>query len=195
MKALLFSGGIDSTALAWGLRPSRLLFIDYGQRPVAGERRAARAVSAEIGLILDEVYVDLSLLGSGSMVGGPALPGAPPEHWPYRNQVLLTIAAMRYAQLPLEALIIGSVLGDEQHSDGTSDFRTAFGRLLEVQAGPRLEAPAAHYATEDLIAFYGLPERVLRWTFSCHTGEWACGACRGCHKHHRVIAQLEAKSN
>lgn len=187
MKALLFSGGVDSTALAFGLRPELLVFVDYGQRPARGELRAARAIARELALPLEEIAVDCSALGSGAMAGAEPLAGTPPEHWPYRNQLLITVTAMRLAARSPEALMLGSVRGDEQHSDGSAEFREAVSRVLAVQSGPRLEAPASHLSTEELVASFSVPDRVLGWTFSCHTGEWACGACRGCSKHRHVM--------
>ena len=187
MDVLLFSGGIDSTALAWNLRPGLLFFVDYGQAAAEGELRAARAIAREIGLELETVASDLSSLGSGIMAGGPARPGVPPEHWPLRNQLLVTLAAMRCASLGAERLILGTVAGDEEHDDGTPEFRGSLGSLLALQGGPALHAPGAGVAAEALVERYAVPDRVLHWTFSCHTGPWACGACRGCQKHDRVM--------
>ena len=188
MKALLFSGGIDSTALAWGLRPERLLFVDYGQLAAPGERRAACAIVRELGAHFDEVTIDARQIGSGAMVGGIPVSNAAPEFWPFRNQFLVTVAAMRYADVPLEAIMIGSVMGDDVHPDGTLAFREALAGLLNVQAGPELEAPGADVTTEEMISLYGVPPTLLGWTYSCHTGEWACGSCRGCHKHNQIMA-------
>jgi 7-cyano-7-deazaguanine synthase len=56
---LLFSGGIDSTCLAWMERPDRLTFIDYGQIPAAGEQRACEAIAADLGFRLDVLRADL----------------------------------------------------------------------------------------------------------------------------------------
>lgn len=190
MDVLLFSGGIDSTALAWGLRPGLLFFVDYGQAAAAGERRAAHAIAREIGLELESVAVDLSSLGSGTMAGGEPSPGCAPEHWPFRNQMLVTLAAMRCSALGATGLLLGSVGGDEEHDDGTPAFRGALSSLLLLQNGPRLLAPGEGLTTEELVKIHAVPENVLHWTFSCHTGGWACGSCRGCHKHRRVMDAL-----
>ena len=63
------SGGLDSTAVAVLYRPDRMLFINYGQRPMAGERRAARAVAAATQTPLDEIELDLSSFGTGLLAG------------------------------------------------------------------------------------------------------------------------------
>lgn len=193
MRALLFSGGVDSTALAYALRPDLLLFVDYGQVAAPGERRASRSIAAELSIPLREIAADLSAFGSGTMTGRPperAAATAPPEHWPFRNQALVTLAAMALADLRPRVLLIGTVAGDEEHDDGTAEFRRTLDRLLELQSGPRLDAPAAGASIEKFIVDHAVPEDLLRWTFSCHVAEWACGACRGCAKHDRIMRGL-----
>ncbi len=203
MRALLFSGGIDSTALAHALRPERLVFVDYGQVAAGGERRAARSIAADLKLTLQEIAVDLAAFGSGTMTGRgksrhaeeaaqPDRGGkiAPPEHWPYRNQALVTIAAMALAHERVETIFIGTVAGDDEHDDGTPFFRETLSRLLTSQSGPRLEAPAAESSIEAWLFDHPVPEEIMRWAFSCHVSEWACGACRGCAKHDRVMRAI-----
>lgn len=190
MRILLFSGGIDSTCLAWSFRPDRLLFIDYGQLAAKGEKRAAEAIASALDLRLDSRAADLRGFGHGTMTGQPALSDLAPEFWPFRNQMLVTLAAMAYADLPVNSIMIGSVAGDEVHPDGTAAFRTSMKNLLRTQTSAMLEAPAAEVRTEDLIRQFGVPASLLGWTFSCHTGEWACGTCRGCRKHDEIMRSV-----
>ncbi|MDR3488252.1 MAG: 7-cyano-7-deazaguanine synthase [Bradyrhizobium sp.] len=195
MRALLFSGGLDSTALAWMLRPEKLVFFDYGQRPAKGEERAARAVASTVGIPLDVRRVDMSAFGHGTMsTSGIPLASAlkTPEFWPYRNQMLITLAAMTYAADPLVEILVGTVIGDDAHPDGRKEFVSAIDRLIRQQSGVRVVAPAIEMTTLQLLRKAAVPKSVLGWTFSCHTGEWACGDCRGCNKHRQVIERLEA---
>lgn len=193
MRALLFSGGLDSTALAWTLRPERLLFVDYGQRPAKGEERACRSIASELGARLDVRRVDLTSFGNGTMSpGGVTLSSEAPEFWPYRNQMLVTLAAMAYAAEPLEEILIGTVVTDAAHPDGRPAFLHAIDAVVRVQSGVRVVAPAADITSEELLGKASVPRSLLGWTFSCHTGEWACGACRGCGKHHDVLARVES---
>lgn len=192
MKALLFSGGIDSTALAWGLKPEKLLFVDYGQIAARGELRAASAIARELGTELDVRHLSMRSVGSGTMAGDEPLNASAPEFWPYRNQALITFAAMAYAGQSLDAVIIGTVKGDDsRHADGKPEFIDAMERLLRVQNGPSIEAPAMNFTTERLVKEFGVPRSVLGWAFSCHTGEWACGTCAGCLKHAEVKSHIE----
>lgn len=41
MRALLLSGGLDSTAIAAWQRPDVCVTVDYGQRPARGELAAS----------------------------------------------------------------------------------------------------------------------------------------------------------
>jgi 7-cyano-7-deazaguanine synthase len=183
LRLLLFSGGIDSTAIASMERPDLLFFVDYGQLAAAGELRAARAISAVLEVPLDVHCADLSSFGAGAMVGGKVVSPTAPEFWPFRNQMLVTLAVMAHADRePLE-ILIGTVAGDQVHPDGTQAFVTSMNTLLESQGDYRLRAPAIGLSAEGLMARARLPREILGWTFSCHTGEWACGQCRGCSKH------------
>ena len=195
MRALLFTGGLDSTALAWMLRPEKLVFFDYGQRPAKGEERAARAVAAAVEIALDVRRVDMSAFGHGTMsTYGMPLKSASkaPEFWPYRNQLLITLAAMTYAADSLTEILVGTVVGDDAHPDGRRGFVSAVDSLVWQQSGVRVAAPAIEMTTLQLVRKAAVPKSVLGWTFSCHTGEWACGSCRGCNKHRQVIECLEA---
>ena len=67
MKLLLFSGGIDLSALAAWKRPNIALTIDYGQRPAMGEIAAAAAIASELKICHEVVSIDLSSSGAGPL--------------------------------------------------------------------------------------------------------------------------------
>jgi 7-cyano-7-deazaguanine synthase len=193
VRLLLFSGGLDSTALAWWLKPDQLLFLDYGQVPAAGEERASVQLARELRIPFEARRVDLSAFGSGLMAGGSPDGVHPPEFWPYRNQMLITLAAMAYAERALTEIIIGTVRSDKLHPDGRQSFLRTVDRLVKIQSGVRVAAPASRLSTLQLVQQSKVPLSVLGWTFSCHTGVWACGSCRGCLKHDEVIGQIAAE--
>jgi len=190
--ALLLSGGMDSIAIAYWRRPDLAITIDYGQRPAGGEIRAAAAVCAELNIVHHVICADLSPLGSGDMAGTEALPVASvPEWWPYRNQMLITLAAMRGIALGVQRLLIGTLATDRGHADGTAEYVKAMDTLLRLQEGAmRLEAPAIQWTAAELIRESGIPMEVLAWAHSCHVAEHACGMCRGCRKHYETMAGL-----
>ena len=153
---LLFSGGIDSTVLASWLRPERLFFVDYGQVSAPGEERAVVSIARDLGLPLDVRRVDLRVFGHGTMTGGAALNPDAPEFWPYRNQMLITMAAMAYADRAPLSIVIGTVLGDDVHPDGSAAFREAMAVVLATQGNTTLEAPGAAATTEQTDRYFGI---------------------------------------
>jgi 7-cyano-7-deazaguanine synthase len=183
---------MDSTALAWWKRPNVAYTIDYGQLSAAGEIRAATAVAAAVEATHIIIRVDCSTLGSGDLAGSPPLVIAPvPEWWPFRNQLLLTLAGMRSVADGIDTLLVASVRTDGQHRDGTAEFFTAADNLMSIQEGGlRVEAPAISLTSAELIRRSGIPREVLAWAHSCHTDEYACGTCRGCNKHTSTTEEL-----
>lgn len=191
MRLLLFSGGMDSTALAYQERPDVCLTVDYGQRPAAGEIRAAAALSRHMGLRHEVAAVDFSSLGLGSLAGKPSAEIAQaPEWWPYRNQMLITIAGMRFVAEGLKEIIFGAVATDV-HADGKAPFVRAVDRLVQLQeGGVRVAAPAHRLHPMTLIRKSAIPYDLLGATFSCHVLDTPCGTCRGCQKHADTMSRL-----
>ena len=193
MELLLLSGGLESAALAVWRRPDLALTIDYGQTPAAGEARAAQAVCRELGLQHHVLSADCSAVGSGLLASSPAAAGAPSEEWwPYRNQLLVTLAAAWGVRFDVETIVVGSVLGDgERHADGTQEFYDGLDAVVALQErGVRVFAPAARMTSDELISVSGITDAVLGWTHSCHSSDLACGVCPGCTKHREVLERL-----
>ena len=196
MKALLFSGGIESTCLAVLTKPDMALTIDYGQISAPGELRAARHIASLLNMPHRIIEVPLGHLGTGELAGVPSNNSgcSVSEHWPFRNQILLTIAAMALANCGLRELTIGTVVTDNVHNDGTPHFLKAMERLLQTQlAHFTLNAPASTITTYDLVLRSGVSRDLLGWTYSCHRAEIACGACRGCNKSLELFARLKRR--
>lgn len=192
MKAVLLSGGMDSIALAYWQRPEIAVTIDYGQLAATAELRAAAAVAKELRIGHRIVRVDARSLGQGQMTGKRRFTGAPsPEWWPFRNQLLVTLATMNLVGSGVDELMIGTVHGDDLHSDGSAEFINAINRLVQLQEfGPCITAPAIHMSTVELVRRSGIPYEILAWAHSCHASDLACGTCRGCNKHRETYAAL-----
>lgn len=190
--ALLLSGGLDSTSLAYWQRPEVALTINYGQVCYRGELRAASVVCKELAITHDLINLNCSSLGSGDLAGSAALSIAPvSEWWPFRNQLLVTVGATRSLSLGVETLLIGAVASDSSHVDGTREYLNALASVLKMQEGNlKLLAPAIEMSSEELVLQSRIPLSVLAWSHSCHTSDIACGRCRGCAKHRRVIEAL-----
>jgi len=183
---------MDSIALAFWRRPDAAITVDYGQVPAEAERRAAGAACAAIGIEHHIVQVDCRAVGSGDLAGTTALPIAPvPEWWPFRNQLLVTLAAASALTSRVDALLLGTVRSDGVHADGTPEFVRRASALLEIQEGAlRLEAPAIEMTSAELIRTSGVPTEILAWAHSCHASNLACGRCRGCAKHFAVSREI-----
>jgi 7-cyano-7-deazaguanine synthase len=191
-RAVLLSGGIDSIALANWKRPEIAFTINYGQSSAGGEIRAATKVAQILGMTHEIISVDCSALGSGDLLNKPATSIAPaPEWWPFRNQMLVTFAAMRGCVLDVREIMVGSVAGDGFHSDGTAEFYRRLDAVVNLQeGGVRVSAPALEMTSYDLIVKSNTSLSLLSWAHSCHRADFACGQCRGCNKHREVMAKL-----
>jgi len=189
MTALLLSGGMDSTAIAYWKRPSVAITIDYGQKPAPGEIRAASAICSALNIEHVLISADISELGSGDLVGDAPSKRAPAsEWWPYRNQFLISLAAMKCHHLGSSELMIGALKTDGFHADGTREFIDRINALLSLQEGNlKVFAPAIALTATELVRRSGIPQELLCWSHSCHLAETACGFCRGCRKHFETM--------
>jgi 7-cyano-7-deazaguanine synthase len=189
-QLLLLSGGLDSTCLGVLERPAAALVIDYGQIPAAAEFRAADYVANKYGIRLIKLVVDCSGIGQGLLADGLSAPGAPsPEWWPFRNQLLATLAASVAIKEGLGEVAVATVASDgERHVDGTAEFYFALAELIAMQEGGiRLCTPCIDRSTQELFASVDLPDDVLVMSHSCHVASLACGWCPGCLKRQEVL--------
>ena len=193
---LLLSGGMDSLAIAWWKRPQWAATIDYGQKAAAAEKLAAAQICRELGIEHHVITVDCSSLGSGDMADKAVdARGSTSDWWPYRNQLLITLASMRAIACEVQTLYIGTVKSDgENHRDGTPEFVSRIDGLMKFQEGGlRVVAPAISFTTVELIRMAGVPAGLLAWSHSCHKADTACGDCRGCNKYLATYAELGAE--
>lgn len=189
---LLLSGGMDSICIAYWKRPDVAFTIDYGQLSADGEIQAARTVCQTLSIEHEVISVDCSALGSGDLSGKPPDPLAPvTEWWPFRNQLLLTLAAMSAIPLGIKILLFGSVKTDAVHADGRENFFSCIDKVFSIQEGSlRVETPALHLTTAELAKLSAIPISILAWSHSCHIANFACGNCRGCYKYYSVMREL-----
>lgn len=194
---LLLSGGVDSSALAFWKRPSILFTVDYSQLPALAEITAAKSIATHLGIPHEIIRIDCSSLGSGDLSGKPSLAVAhTPEWWPYRNQLLVTLCAVRALEHGVQELLVGTVQSDAVHGDGTRAFFSHLDATLACQEGAlRVSAPALSMTSLDLIAAAGIPLEMLAITHSCHTGCLACGRCRGCQRRFAAFQALGLESS
>jgi 7-cyano-7-deazaguanine synthase len=189
MKCILLSGGMDSTALAYSEQADVAIFIDYGQIPAKAERNSAKKVSDDLGIAFHEITIDCSYLGSGDLVGTSSSEiGRFSDWWPYRNQLLITMAAMKAIKLGCDELMIGLVAGDDEYKDGSEEFIWLMNQLVSYQEGHlKISAPAIAKSIDELISNENIPNHLLAKTHSCHKANLPCFSCRGCGKQQAIF--------
>jgi 7-cyano-7-deazaguanine synthase len=191
-KAILLSGGMDSIALAFWKRPSVAITVDYGQLPAETEIRTSKVIVEALDMEHHVIRVNCADLGSGDLINTSQLQSAPSsEWWPYRNQLLLTLALMKGIKLGVKEIMVASVKSDGFHADGTQKFYELANSLSEYQeSNIKITAPCIHLNTVELIKTSGVPQDLLFWAHSCHKSNVACGNCRGCKKYIQVMNEL-----
>jgi 7-cyano-7-deazaguanine synthase len=192
MTTLLFSGGVDSLALAWWRRPDWLLTVDYGQVTAESEVEVSSVFAGMLGIRHDIVRFDLSSVGSGTLAGRGSLElSSFAEWWPYRNQFLITIGAAWSLGRGVDRLWIGTVKSDACFADGTPAFIDGMNRVVSMQEGAVVvEAPASALETWELVEKSGLPLDYLLLCHTCTMSVKPCGHCRSCGKHRDILERF-----
>lgn len=164
------------------------LFVDYGQAPLAGERRAAERVAAARGVPLQRADLgDLARLGVGTLAGNAPARIADGtteeqrEEWfPARNLLLASIGTVMLGARGGGVLVFGA------QAEGYRDCRSSF--FDATTAAMREALPEE---VEVTISATGDRERALlsaiqaglepRMTFSCNRRSdrhcWRCSSC------------------
>lgn len=191
--ALLLSGGVDSITIAWWKRPDVAITIDYGQLAAEAEKTISAHICRELGIAHEVITIDCSSVGSGDLARGAAeevREGT--DLWPYRNQLLITLAGMRTVARSVDVLLIGTVRSDgTRHLDGTPDFVRQMDALMAYQEGRlRIAAPGIGLTAPQLVRETKVPPGLLAWAHSCHKANIACGDCLGCSKQEAVYEEL-----
>jgi len=189
---LLLSGGMDSIAIAHWIRPRLALTVDYGQVCALAETRAAAQVARELAISHSTLAVDLSSMGVGRLAGAAPLSMSPtPEWWPFRNQLLVTLAATHAIKCKADSVVIGTLATDDAHADGSPAFVETLDALLQMQEGGiRLITPALRLDGLELARRSGVPRELLAYAHSCHVSNLPCGRCRGCLKRLDTLSGL-----
>jgi 7-cyano-7-deazaguanine synthase len=169
------------------------LTIDYGQKAARAEIAASKQACNALNLPHAVLIAQIGSVAAGDMSDQAASQhSANSEFWPFRNQYLVTLAAMYSIKHGYSRILIGTVATDCRHKDGTQRFVEISDRLLsEQEGGIRLAAPAISMTSTELVRQSKIEFSVLGWAHSCHIGQLACGCCRGCIKHSEVMQSLE----
>lgn len=187
-KVLLFSGGMDSLAAAWLLRPDVLLFLPHGQRYEAAERTALRLLEQRGCLPPGPQLIVNKSLSLGSFERDDAI-------IPLRNMLFACIAA-QYG----ETILIGAMDGDRSLDKSPEFFKQA-SQLLSYLYAPQhwceprtvvIESPFVHDTKTTVVRRYleaGYSADALLTSLSCYEQGAdasryfkACGTCKPCFR-------------
>lgn len=199
-KALcIMSGGMDSTLVAYIMRSRGYeiiaLHFNYGQRTVAKELEAYRAVCTDLE-VSEKYEIDLDFfktIGASALTDhsidvptGGVEAGVPITYVPFRNGIFLSIATAIAEKEGCEVIAIGVV---EEDSSGYPDCRDTFIRSFEHTAnlGTKettniiIEMPLVHLQKSQIVQEALKLGAPLHLTWSCYQNEnKACGVCDSC---------------
>lgn len=191
-RAVLLSGGVDSICLAYHLIPNLAYTVNYGQKSAKREIYISKLICDKLNIRHEIIDIDCSSLGSGSMSNKESLRISPSsEWWPYRNQLLITLALMRAIKDDINEIHLASVKSDFFHKDGTKEFYNLINEVTEYQEGEiRVICNTLDYYSHELANKYNVPIELISMAHSCHQSNIACGVCSGCLKQLRVRQEL-----
>jgi 7-cyano-7-deazaguanine synthase len=173
--ALLLSGGIESTILAYEYKPDIAITIDYGQASANSEIKASKYICNKLNI--NHIILDVNILKYFNKKI---------EEWiPYRNQYLLTLATMILAEYEISELLIGTISTDKIHPDGSIEFIESFNNLLQIEK-PRIKviAPLIMLTSDELLEKTNIPLSLLSIAHSCTESSFPCNKCKSCKKYY-----------
>lgn len=201
LAVVLLSGGLDSCVTAAVARQNfnlALLYLDYGHRTNARERRAFHDIADHYGVPADR------RLAAGTdalrQVGGSALtdrnvpvPDAdanrndvPVTYVPFRNALFLSLGVSWAEAVGASSVYLGAVEEDGSgYPDCTQAFCDAFARAVDSGTRPeshiRILTPVIHLKKHQIVRLgveLGAP---LHLTWSCYrNSDRVCGRCDSC---------------
>ena len=196
MKAvLIYSGGMDSTVLLYKYRKEIKLAVTftYGARQDEEQTACAKENCELLGI--DHLIIPLEFMGkyfrSSILKGGDDVPHGSynDENMkstvvPFRNGIMLSIAAGLAESRDLDTVLIANHAGDHTiYPDCRPEFIEAMGSAVNAGtfAGIKIVSPFCDITKRD-IALIGKEEGVpFEKTYSCYEGRHShCGVCGTC---------------
>lgn len=199
---IVLSGGMDSTTMLYDYADSIALAVNfsYGANHNAREAECARINCRKLGIELIEI--DLAFMGryfeSSLLSGADAIPeGTYAEEnmrstvVPFRNGIMLSVAAGLAESRGLKAVMIANHSGDHAiYPDCRTGFIEAMGGAITAGTyeGIELRAPYTNL-TKAQIAMRGRDIGVdYSLTYSCYKGGAVhCGRCATCVERHAAL--------
>lgn len=203
---VLCSGGMDSvTALYWAARSHEVrvaVSFDYGSKHNHREIPFAAEHARQLGLRHEIVPLRFmaTLFSSALLTSGGEIPEGHYEAEnmkqtvvPFRNAIMLSIAAGLAESIEAQALVIAAHGGDHAiYPDCREDFMRAMGNAMRLGTYAQIELLRPFIAlTKGQIAAQGAQLGVnFARTWSCYKGgEIHCGKCGTCVERREAFAQ------
>lgn len=176
--ALLLSGGIESTILAYEYKPHIAVTINYGQAAAENEIKASKYVCSKLNI--QHIIVEVNILKYKSMHE---------QEWiPFRNQYLLTTSAIILSDHNVKRILIGTINSDKIHPDGTIKFINKINQLFAIEKYKiNVQAPYINFTSDDLLQTTTIPLSLLAIAYSCTTANIPCNICNSCKKYYNFF--------
>lgn len=184
-KVLLYSGGMDSYIIDKLWKPDVKLYIDYGTKQTAEERKRLPD-----DVIVKEIDLSQYMESDGKST------------IPLRNLIFAAIA-VNYG----DVIAIGGVK-DDLHYDKTKRFARKTTRLFnsvlkkeDSKRKVRVSVPYRNYKKSELMYLYvkhgGSIEDLKKNTWSCYTpvNDKECGECTPCKRKAKAIQHAKELQN
>ncbi len=200
---MVLSGGMDSVTMLYEYRSSIDLCVNfvYGSNHNARELECARYHCDKLGIEL--VVIDLSFIGdyfySSLLEGADAVPEGSYDFdsmkstvVPFRNGIMLSVAAGLAESRGLHAVMIANPAGDPAlYPDCRGEFVKAMSEAIAEGTYEHIELRAPYtYLSKTQIAERGKAHGVdFAHTYSCYKGgEKHCGKCGTCIERREALA-------
>ena len=204
---VLCSGGMDSvTALHWARREHTVhaaVSFDYGSKHNPRELPFAAEHAAQLGVRHETVPLQFMdrLFASGLLASGGDIPEGHYEAAnmkqtvvPFRNAIMLSIAAGFAESIGGEGLVIAAHSGDHAiYPDCRDDFMRAMGEAMRLgtYAGVQLLRPFIALNKGEIAALGARLGVDFARTWSCYKGGTVhCGKCGTCVERREAFAQV-----
>ena len=196
-KALVvLSGGLDSvTALYWAhkyYKEVKAIHFNYGSKHQFNETVCAGFHTNKLGIELVQIDIPLDkYFKSSLLVGGEEIPEGKYDEdnmkstvVPFRNGIMLSIAAGYAESIDYDCVVLGNHAGDHTiYPDCRQVFINAFSLALTLGTwkGVELVSPFCNIRKEDIVKIGTELNIDYTKTYSCYKGmKKHCGVCGTC---------------
>lgn len=200
---LLYSGGIDSTAVGLLLQEQGYevypLFIDYGQSALEAEKCLVKKMPPKLDFKpVKIIKFDVKQLSKSQLLGGKAVEDA--QAWvPGRNTLFMVLAGIYAQQIDADGIALGYML-DDNFVFGDNDYfhHLAVESVLSRSFLRPMKTflPACSLTKKDLIKLL-LKKKVLSSTVSCWNPKLegsriiSCKKCANCLEREKFIKEVQ----